>query len=55
MGGDRFRPVAYQVMPHPCFFVLVAGLSLPLLFRALTVSAKTNQEVAKVGFLSKQY
>lgn len=55
MQGDRFMPGADQVIPHLCFFVLVAGLSLPLSFRAQRVSAKTNQGVAKVGFLSMQY
>lgn len=46
---------ADQVAPHLCFCVLVAGLSRPLSFRAQTVSAETNQGVAKVGFLSMQY
>lgn len=54
-GGRQIQARADQVAPHLCFCVPVAGLSLPLSFRAQTVSAETNQGVAKVGFLSMQY
>lgn len=54
-GKRQVQARAGQVVPHLCFFVLVAGLSLPPSFRAQTVSAETNQGVARVGFPSRQH